>query len=231
MKSLVFDAGPVISLGTNNLFWILDPLKKRFGGQFWITPSVKNELVDRPLNTKKYEFEALQVLSLIRKRTLAVVERQDIIDRRNVLLDYANSIYIAKGHEIKILHSGEMESLAAAKILGSDAMVVDERTLRYLIEKPQRLRDRLENKLHTQVTINIKTLKDFTNNVGDVKLIRSTELVTVAFQLGLLDYFLAEIPNAKRRLLHSVLWGVKLRGCAISRSEIRTILNLTDNEC
>ena len=45
---LFFDAGPVISLVMSRLAWLLPDLKKQFGGKFYITPAVKNELVDRP---------------------------------------------------------------------------------------------------------------------------------------------------------------------------------------
>ena len=61
MKSLIFDAGPIISLATNNLLWILEPLKNKFDGKFYLTDAVKRELVDRPLETKKFKFEAIQV--------------------------------------------------------------------------------------------------------------------------------------------------------------------------
>ena len=32
MKTLVFDAGPIISMTMNNLLWLLKPLKKQFDG-------------------------------------------------------------------------------------------------------------------------------------------------------------------------------------------------------
>lgn len=65
MKSIIFDAGPIISLATNNLLWILKPLKKYFNGKFYITDAVKRELVDKPFETKKFKFEAIQVEKLI----------------------------------------------------------------------------------------------------------------------------------------------------------------------
>ena len=40
MKSLVFDAGPVISLTTNNLLWLLDVLKGDYEGEFYIPEGV-----------------------------------------------------------------------------------------------------------------------------------------------------------------------------------------------
>lgn len=78
MKSLVFDTGPIISMTMNNLLWLLEPLKSKFNGEFYITESVRRELVDRPLQTKKFKFEALQVLKYISKDVLKVVSSNDI---------------------------------------------------------------------------------------------------------------------------------------------------------
>src|SRR3989338_2213004 len=64
-RSLVFDAGSVISLATNNLLWLLPPLKERFGGSFIITRSVENEIVTKPMQTKKFKFEAIQIRHLL----------------------------------------------------------------------------------------------------------------------------------------------------------------------
>ena len=66
MKTIVFDTGPIISLTMNNLLWILEPLKSISNANFYITNPVKKELVDNPLNkTKRFKFEALQVLHYI----------------------------------------------------------------------------------------------------------------------------------------------------------------------
>ena len=43
MRSIIFDTGPIISLVTNNMLWLLEPLKKQFKGEFYITKSVKKE--------------------------------------------------------------------------------------------------------------------------------------------------------------------------------------------
>ena len=55
-KVLFFDAGPIISLVMSRMWWVLPKLKKEFGGTFYITPAVKFELVERPLQTKRFAF-------------------------------------------------------------------------------------------------------------------------------------------------------------------------------
>ena len=78
MKSMIFDTGPIISLALNNLLWVLDPLKKKFKGNFYITKSVKKEIIDRPLNSKKFKFEALQVLHLYEKNVIELTGNDEI---------------------------------------------------------------------------------------------------------------------------------------------------------
>jgi len=55
---MVFDAGSIISLTTNNLLWLLPPLKERFGGSFLITNGVADELIKKPLATRKYKLDS-----------------------------------------------------------------------------------------------------------------------------------------------------------------------------
>lgn len=57
-------------------------------------------------------------------------------------------------------------------------------------------------------------------------MIRSVELVTIAYELGMLDKYLPNAPDPKKTLLDSVLWGVKLNGCAVSKHEIEQILRM-----
>ena len=55
MKSIVFDAGGIISLTINDLLWLLEPLKKRFKGDFYISKAIKKEIVDKPLTTNQLQ--------------------------------------------------------------------------------------------------------------------------------------------------------------------------------
>ncbi len=57
-------------------------------------------------------------------------------------------------------------------------------------------------------------------------MIRSVELVSVAYELGLLNKYLVDVPNPKKTLLEAVLWGVKLNGCSVSEREIAEIVRV-----
>ncbi len=219
MKALVFDTSSVISIVTNNLLWIMKSLKTKFGGEFFIPDSVKLELIDKPLESKKYKLEAIMVSQAIDEGYLVIKEPLNVDD----LLLHLNQIYTVNGRPIHILDRGEVEAFALALRLQADAYVVDERTMRLMIENPSLLRILLENKLHTKVEMNNKLANEFSDMVKGVKIIRSTELLTIAYELGLLNKFVTSKTNNKD-LIDGLLWGLRLRGCAISTQEIEDIV-------
>ena len=226
MKSLIFDAGPVISLATNNLLWILEPLKKKFDGKFYLTEAVKRELVDRPLETKKFKFEAIQVERLIENGILEIFDSSFISQETPRLLGIANEVFKAYNNYIKLVHYAEMSVIAAAISLNADAVAIDEKTTRLLIENPRIVLEILRKTLRTPVSVNENNLKEFKNTVRNIKTIRSIEMATMAYELGILDSYITKIPDARKNLLESVLWGVKLNGCAVSKDEIEQIVRL-----
>lgn len=226
MKSLIFDSGPIISLATNNLLWILEPLKKEFSGRFCMTEAVRRELVDRPLEIKRFEFEAIQVESLIEKGVLEIIDNSYIMENTPKLLNTANGIFRAYGNFIKIVHFAEMSVIAAAAEMNSDAIVIDEKTTRFLIEDPGRIVEILRKTLHTSISVSENNLKEFNNSVKGIRAIRSIELVAIAYERGLLNGYITKRANARRELLDGVLWGLKLNGCAVSKEEIEQIIRM-----
>ncbi len=226
MKVIVFDAGPIISLTTNNLLGLLTNLKERYKGSFYITNAVRRELIERPLETKKFKFEALQVLRCINSGILEVFDSKELRDKTLHLLELANKCFSVEGNPMQIVHFAEMSGIATAILNNAEAFVVDERNTRLLIEDPDRLKEILSKRLHMGISVNKKNLDEFRDMTKGVKLIRSIELVTIAYELGLLDKYLVNIPDAKRTLLEAVLWGVKLNGCSVSENEIEEIVGM-----
>jgi len=227
MKTIVFDAGPIISLTMNNLLWILEPLKKISNAEFCITEQVKHELVDTPLNkTRKYMFEALQVLHYIENKTIEVIDNDAVRNQALHLLSIANNCFNAFGHNMQILHEAEMSAIALYLQKKADAFVVDEKTARLLMESPDRLHSIMKHKLHTKVEKNKENLNQFKKITRGIKVIRSVELVTLAYEKGFLDKYLSSMPSSRKTLLESVLWGVKLNGCAVSKREIEQIVRM-----
>ncbi len=226
MTEILLDAGPVISLTTNNLLWLLEAMHKKTGTQFSIVSSVKRELVDRPIATKKFKFEALQVQRLIEQGVLKVIDKPEFKSRALQLLDTANTIFWAHREPIRIVQLGEVETLAAAVGLGINRIVVDERITRSLLETPEQLEEMMSRRLHTKLHTDTGRLDAFRDYTHNIELIRSAELVTVAYEQGLLDSYIVKVPNAKRELIDSLLWGVKLNGCAISEDEINELVGM-----
>ena len=224
MRTIVFDSGPVITLAMNDLLWVLNDLKKRFLGDFLISNDVKNEIVDRPLLSKKYKFEAVRILNLIEEGGLKVYPG-DLRKKTEILMELANNMFYAKGRPIVLVHRAEIESLALANAVNADAVAIDERTTRQILENPKKLAALLERKMRTPVAYNGATYREFQKEVGKINVIRSVDLVTVAYELGLLNRYLFK-PELKKTLLEGVLWGVKLNGCSVSQEEINDIMKI-----
>jgi len=223
MKSIIFDSSTIISLAMQNLLWVLKPLKSAFGGEFYICESVKRELVDRPLAGKKFKYEALSVMYLLKQGDLKL-SSEDLSVQTNKLMFLANHSFKAQDW-IKLVHEGEMEALALAMKLKSSAYFVDERTTRLLIESPTLLSNLLKQKLHTKITMNRENILAFQKIVRDIKILRSSELLIIGYELGLFDKFIIR-TDLRKTLLDGLLWGTRLRGCSISSKEISDALKI-----
>jgi len=229
MNAIIFDSGPMISLTTNNLLWLLKPMKEKFNGNFYIPAAVKYELVDRPLMTKKFKFEAVQVMSEVREKNIEIVETPEIKDLTIKLLDLANTSFKAHGNFIRLVQYAEMEVLASAIVLKANAVVIDERTTKLFVENPPMLMRILEKKLGTKILKDDTKIREFMNLTKGIKIIRSFEFVTVAYEVGLLEKFVGKIDgiiNTRRELLDGILWGLKLHGCSVSEDEINTVIDM-----
>ncbi|HLC32311.1 MAG TPA: hypothetical protein VJJ82_00630 [Candidatus Nanoarchaeia archaeon] len=223
-STIVFDTGPIISLTTNNLLWTLEHIKTAFATNMALPVGVKHELVDKPLETRRFKFEAIQVQRLLERNVFAIVPEANIRGRALDLLQLANSLLSFKGKPIQIVQQGEMETLACAIEYRAFAVVIDERITRLLIENPFALKNLMERRLHLSLNIDMRVLKKLKQELSRLIVFRSIELVALAFEAGILDSLIVHIPHAKRELLESVLWGVKLSGCAVSEDEINALV-------
>jgi len=225
-KTLVFDTGPIISLAMNNLLWLLKPLKEKFNGEFYITEAVKKECVDKPLSGKKFKFEALQVLKLIQDGIIKVYDNEKLRTDSLYLLEKANYLFKVHNNYVRIVQYAEIESVMAAKILDAEAVVIDEFITRTLLEDAFSVGDRLNKKLHLKVDADKQHIMKFKEEVAGINVIRSVELVTVAYEMGFFKEYYLKVPNPKRILLEALLWGVKLNGCSVSENEIEETIKI-----
>lgn len=221
-KAMIFDAGALITISMNGLDKELRALKNIFDGAFLITRQVKKEVIDKPLTIKNFELEALRTKKLLEDKIIELAEDYGVDDnsitiKTEELMEIANSFFMSPKEPVKLLHIGEASCLALSSILTKknikNVIVIDERTARMLIEKPENLRELLIRKLHT----NIRLVKNNFNYFKDFQVIRSAELIYVAWKRGLVD-----LKNGTF-LLDALLYAVKSKGCAISHEEIEEI--------
>ena len=225
-KALVFDTGPIITLAMNNLLWILKPLKEKFKGEFYITKSIERECIERPLTSKKFKFEALQILKLKQEGILKSYKDPKLKNKTQELLKLSNSLFKVHGNFIKNVQYAEIEAVGASLLLNAKAVVIDEFITRTLLETPLAVKRRMEKKMHEKVYVENENIKKFQQETKEVRVIRSVEMVTIAYELGLLNDYSLKIPEPKKTLLEALLWAVKLNGCSISEKEIKEIRKL-----
>lgn len=224
MKFLIFDAGPIISLTMSGLLQVLEKLKKDFKGEFIITNAVKREVIDRPYKNKKYKLESIQVQNLLDKGILKLsgefVDENKLNKETDKILKRANSVLQTTYNKkkIKLIQEGEATCLAFANLCeGESVIVVDERNTRLLGEAPEKLEALMERKLHTLLDFN----SEFAQITNKYKMIRSTELMYLAFKKNLLNL------EKDIETLDAILYSLKFNGTAISSEEIEEIKRLT----
>ena len=223
-KVLVFDSSTLINFAMNSSLDILVKLKQKFNVRFIISKAVKSEVIDRPLQIKNYELEALRIKKLLDDKILEMpdslgISENEINSETSSFMDIANNMYTAQGERMRIVSRGECSCIALSIILAKkkidSLVVIDERTARMLLEKPENLRDLYAKKLHTPIKMNYNRATDL-----PIRVIRSSELVYIAHKKNLI-----EIKDGKQ-LLDALLYAVKYKGCAISLDEIEELKEL-----
>lgn len=221
MRRIFFDSGPIITLAMNDLLWVLEELQDGFDGKFLVTPKVKEEIVDHPMNNKKFKYEAMRVLNLFENGILEVHKASGLRDEVRHLMDLMNKTYFIKKEPMKAIQEAEVETIVAARKTDAEAIVVDERTMRMMIEAPSDLKDIFEKKLEKKLTVDDENAAEILRYTEGMTVLRSSELVLVAYERGLFKEYLPHHQQPPEELVDALLWAVKLRGCAISVSEIK----------
>jgi len=213
MKALSCDSSSIIALSENCLLWLLD----KFDAEFWIPPYVKKEIMDNPITTKKYGFEAMRN-GLIIGNVIKVVETNERL--RDKIINVGNRLLRAEGRFLRIIHCGEADALALAIEKGLKGILVDEKNTRLMIENPEALRRIVEKRIGKRVEINWEAVREIQRMTKGLRIIRSAEIVTIAVKRGILNW-----PYSKKELLKNALYALKFSGCAITEKEIIELVN------
>ena len=222
---IIFDASTLISFSMNGLLGEIKKLKEIFKGKFIITEEVKFEVIDRPIQVKRFELEALRVREMLKEGILEMpeslgIKSSEIADKKEKMIDIANNMFVGDKKSINLIHDGEASCLALSRILLDKkiphVIAIDERTTRMLGEKPENLKELLAKKMSTKVSLKTQDFKYFRG----FKFIRSTELIYVAWKKGLI-----ELKDGKL-VLDALLYALKFKGCSISSDEINEIKSI-----
>ena len=213
MKSIFFDSSTLISLALTCTLGPFTKLQQAYGGDFYITPRVKKEVIDRPRQINRFKLEAYRLNHLLDTGTLRLYTEKNLDAKTDALLEKINNTFFAHNRPIKIVHGGEINAVIAAKETGAEAIAIDERTTRLLIENPEKLAALLQAKLHTPIKIDSQSLEFVKEELSGLNVIRSTELAIAFLSHGFAGKKTVD-------LLDALLWALKLNGCAISSDEI-----------
>jgi len=222
-KCIIFDSGALINITQNGLIEIFMELAEKFQGDFIITDGVKYETIEHPLKIKRFEWGALRIQKLLEEEIIRLAQDDDLVsfkelnEKTEEILNEANSSFFQGDKQIHLIERGEAECIALSRILSSrgidNVTVIDERTARMLCENPDNLAKIMENKLHVPIRMNKENLRKF----KDTKIIRSTELIYLAYKKSAME--------KDKKKLEAILYALKFGGCSISEKEVMAIVS------
>lgn len=217
MKKIVVDSSSLITLSSNCLLKTLKGLKEKENISFIIPESVYRESVETPLKIKRFEFNAIKIRNAVTKGILEIVKTTPEIKRTmNELSSVTANLCSADGRLLTLINKGEAETLALMKETDARILLIDERTTRMLIEEPQNVMNFLEKRHRCSITFHKGKLDLFKNFFEEIQVIRSVELIALAYDDG---SFEMEMEKSKEAL-EAALFAAKYSGCAVSANEI-----------
>jgi len=216
-KRVICDSSSLISMSMNCMMPIIIELSEY--ADFVITKTVYDEIITTPQEGGRHRMGPLNFKALIKSGILKIEEADK--SEANRILDASNNVYFMRRRPLKIIHLGEAEALALAN--NGDVLLMDERTLRFLVENPWELKDLLEHRLHEKVFFDKQKDEVFRNYCKGVSIIRSSEIVAVAHEKGILQKYFS---GDRREVLEACLWSLKFSGCSLSGDDIGEYLKM-----
>ncbi|VVC03391.1 Uncharacterised protein [Candidatus Bilamarchaeum dharawalense] len=221
-RDVLCDSGALITLTAGCLDSVLYFFAENYNVRFIIPPSVEYETVTRPLQSdlRKHLFSAIRLKDAIDDGVIVVVDAKIESEARR-FMNAANNMFYIKGKPVRLIHYGESEMLVLSKELGINTILIDERTTRLLIEAPFKLKEHLEREFSVNVMINKNGFRDMASQISELKSLRSSELVMLAYENGYFKSF----QKLQKEALEAALYKMKYAGCSIGFDEITDYLS------
>lgn len=217
---IVFDSSALISVSQTCLINILGGLREKMNAEFFVPEAVLQEAVLRPISIKRFELNAIRIKKAIDEKwfNVAPVKDRKLFSQIDAI---ANNCFFIKERPVRLLQRGEIESLCLIRELGAEAFAIDERTTRMMVENPLELQKILQARKRINVKANKENTKLLQEMFQETTILRSVELIALAFEQGLLSQ---ELPEGKQSL-EAALFAAKYSGCAVSSREINVFLH------
>ncbi len=222
----VIDSGTMITLSSTCLINVFSNFVKFNKFDLIVSSTVADESVWKPISNKRFSLNAARIKHIFNEKIVRVTNTSpEIKSLEEKILFLTNNSFFVNGNPLKIIQGGEAEAMALAKVFGAKAMFIDERTTRSLIENPLRLKQVLEKRQNSTVTINKKNIDEFRNMFPDLSVFRSVDIIALAYEQDLFDH---ELDHGKLEL-EAALYAAKFSGCAVSEKEIDGYINSKNN--
>lgn len=220
---VVIDTGPMISLSTTCLMNVFREFVKYNDIELLVPTDVAMESVWNPITNKKFALNAARIKYAFSTNSFKVIKpTPEIAALKEKILYLANNSFYVQGKPLSLLQLGESEALAIAIVYGANALFIDERTTRSLIENPSRLKEVLEKRQNQEITMNQKNITAFREMFPNLKMFRSVDIIALSYEQDLFDH---ELEHTTLELEAS-LYATKFSGCAVSEKEIEEYLAL-----
>ena len=191
------------------------------GIRFVIPQSVFDETVSRPETIRRFELNAVRLKQAVAEGWIELVKPdQTTTEYMSKLADLCNKSFFSSERSLELLQKGELEAMAVFKQLSADGLAIDERTCRMILEDPFRLQSLIGKRNDQRITVDEKRLSELTTFLGKPLVVRSCDLLALAYKQKL---FPDDLVQSKQGL-EAALWSVKFTGCAVSGSEIEDYL-------
>lgn len=221
---IVFDSSALISLSEKCFFGLLERIQSHTNARLLISQAVWNETVTVPEQIKRFELNAERIKQAVENEWLEIVsattqtrELQKQID------DWSNHSFFCGAKPLKILQEGEIETMALFLAYRADAIAIDERTARMLMEEPLRLQNYISLQHDQPIAKNQANLNQIQKKFQKAVIVRSSDLLAWAYRHELFKFELNQTPHC----LEAALYAVKYSGCSVSEREIEAVIQQT----